>query len=197
MQSNAIKDRKRRDFLQKLKANDVAGDVPSISEETANLLHLLVRMKKAKSLLEIGTAHAYSTIWLADALGQDGQLMSFDVSAPSFAVAEQNIAIAQVNHIVSLHFGNALEIIPQQCQGKRFDIVFVDARKKHYLDFWQVIQPYLKPDSLIVFDDVLKFPQKTKPFLDHIENQTQWQYSIIPTDGDDGMMLLQRIESID
>ena len=135
----------RLTFLAELKLRDLTGDVPSISQTTAQMLHFFAQSRSAKAVLEIGTAHAYSTIWLADAVEPfAGKVMSFDVSAPSFKIAQQNITAAGLDKIVSLHFGDAFETVPRECAEQTFDIIFIDARKSHYLSFWQMVRCWFR-----------------------------------------------------
>ena len=81
----------RVEFLRKLKIESEADDVPNVTKNNAEFLHFLTRLKKAKSILEIGTANGYSTIWFADAVEEfDGHVTTIDHSTPSRAWALEN-----------------------------------------------------------------------------------------------------------
>ncbi|MCK5613771.1 class I SAM-dependent methyltransferase, partial [Candidatus Pacearchaeota archaeon] len=90
-------------------------------------------------------------------------------------------------------FGNALEVIPTINPSDSFDFVFVDGEKRSYWDFWEAILPRLSEGALVVFDDVISFPHKTKPFLEKIKNVPGFDQVILPIDGNDGILLLTRI----
>lgn len=182
----------RKKFLAELKRYGIYKNIPNITEKNAEFLHILLRIKKASSVLEIGTANGYSTIWLADAIesAPSPRYLGIDVSEPSFNQAVENIRKQGLESFVELRFGNALEILPTITET--FDVVFLDARKAYYHEFWQKIQPLLKADSLVIVDDVLQFPEKTKIFWEMIQSQTEFDYSTIPMDEDDGVMILVR-----
>jgi len=178
-------------FLADLKAYGIENNIPNVSENTAKMLHFLVSMKKAKSLLEIGCANGYSTIWLADAMEQNGgKMFTCDVSEPSFLQAVENIKTLGLDSIVEMQFGDAKEIFKEST--KSFDIIFIDARKKHYHIFWELAKKMLNENGLIIIDDVIKFPEKTQEFHDTMEKEKDWEKVIIPVDGDDGVMLVQK-----
>jgi len=181
----------RLKFLENLKADDLANEVPSISLTVAQFLHSQAHLKKAKSILEIGTAHAYSTIWLADVVQEfGGHLNTIDVSAPSFAIATQNLEACGLTEYVTQHFGNAKDIIPTIEQT--FDLIFIDARKRDTHIFFALCAPKVNPGGVIIVDDVEKFKEKMQAFWDMINNQSKWEYVTLPMDDDDSIMLIQK-----
>ena len=181
----------RLDFLVELKAYGVENDIPNVSLSTAKMLHFLIGMKQAKDVLEIGCANGYSTIWLASAVEQfGGRVTTFDVSEPSFNQALENFKTAGVDHLIDAHFGDAKELL-KDVKGK-FDMIFIDARKKHYHIFWELAKGLIKDDGVIIVDDVLKFQHKTEEFNKVMEQETDYEQCVIPVDGDDGVMLVQK-----
>ena len=185
----------RIEFLQNLKAQDLAGDVPSVSPQVGEFLHNLVHLKQAKSILELGTAHAYSTIWLADAAERyNGHVTTIDVSAPSFKIATENIEKSGLDKTVTQHFGAAQDVLPEI--NDYFDIILIDARKKDTKLFFDLCAPKLNPNGLIVVDDVEKFKEKMKSFWNFIETQNQWSYLVLPIDQDDSIMLLAQARTL-
>lgn len=183
--------KEREFFLQALKQDDLKNDVPSVSQTVAAFLHEQAHQIKAQSILEIGTAHAYSTIWLADVVEHyQGHLHTIDVSAPSFAIATENIKAVGLDHCVTQHFGNAKDVLPDITEN--FDLIFIDARKRDTHIFFQLCAPKLNPGGIIIVDDVEKFKDKMQPFWDFISNQTEWDYQTLPLDADDSIMILRR-----
>jgi predicted O-methyltransferase YrrM len=180
----------RLKLLQDLKQRDLSENVPSITENTARFIHFMCQIHKPKKVLEIGTAHAYSTIWIADAIEPwEGKLISIDHSTLSFPRAEENIEKARLRN-TKLLFGRAQTILKEDFST--YDFVFLDAQKRHYAELWELIKPRLAPKALVIVDDVLKFPEKTKDFHAKIKAETGFQNIIVPTDIDDGVMLLLR-----
>lgn len=191
--------RDRQKLLQQLKAADQKGDVPSVSVETAQFLANLVRTQNCTNGLEIGTAHAYSTIWLGDAFEKnDGHLTTIEHSPPSFNQAKLNLYRAKLETIVTQHLGRAQELLSLSESGlqhQKFDFIFIDGIKKSTLEFFELASPLLIENGVIVVDDVIKFKSKMQSFYDYLDHQTNWHYEIYKLDDDDGIMLIQRTKS--
>jgi predicted O-methyltransferase YrrM len=115
-----------------LRASTLAG-LPQIhvSPNLGRLLHLLVRIKGATSVLEIGTLAGYSTIWLARALRPNGRLITLESEPTHAEVARAFFASAGLSEIIDLRLGPALATLPQiAAEGcGPFDVIFIDADK--------------------------------------------------------------------
>jgi predicted O-methyltransferase YrrM len=182
------------DLLKRLKSYGVAKNIPNVSESAGQFLNMLVKITKAKNILEIGCANGYSTIWLAEAVAENnGRIISIDFSKPSFEAAKRNITEAGFSDIVDFHFGDALEIIPTIKNPEKFDLVFVDGEKRSYSDFWNTIKNRLNNRAVIIFDDVIAFPYKTADFMKKMKNVIGFDQVILPIDKDDGVLILYKI----
>jgi predicted O-methyltransferase YrrM len=142
-----------------LAASEAAG-LPSIAV-TANqgkLLQLLVRVHGARSILELGTLGAYSTIWLARALPADGRLVTLEASPRYAEVAAANLANADLAELVQLRVGAALEILPELlAEGAGpFDMIFIDADKKNNPGYLEWSLRLSRPGTLIIADNVVR-----------------------------------------
>lgn len=182
----------RQKLLQKLKNADHKGNVPSISEKNARFLAQLIPNRKFKQGLEIGTAHAYSTIWLADAFEQNqGHLTTIEHSPPSFKQAKINLYRAKLESRVTQHLGRAQDVIKfELSSNSKFDFIFIDGIKKSTAEFFALCAPLLAHNGIIVVDDVIKFKAKMQSFYDFLDQQNQWHYEIKKLDEDDGIMLI-------
>ena len=180
-------------FLKELKKYGIDNNIPNVTEVGGRFLNMLIKMTQAKQVLEIGCANGYSTIWLAEAVRQNGgKISAIDFSKPTFEAAKKNLAKAGLSDYVNFYFGNALEVILDIEEPKQFDFVFVDGEKKSYWDFWETIQDRLAPNAVIIFDDVLSFPGKTEPFMKKIKDVVGFDQVILPVDEDDGILLLYK-----
>lgn len=178
-------------FLKELKQYGIENDIPNVTEQGGRFLNMLIRMSGTKQILEIGCANGYSTIWLADAVkSNEGKVHTIDHSKPTFEAAKENLSKVGLSDVVDFYFGDALEIIPTINQ--KFDFVFVDGEKKSYWDFWEMIQDKLEPNAIVIFDDVLSFPQKTEPFMKKIKDVLGFDQLVLPIDSDDGILLLYK-----
>lgn len=107
-----------------------------VAPVAGKLLNLLVRISGARRVLEIGTLGGYSTIWMAQAVGETGRVITVEADADNAAVARTSIDAAGVGDRVEIRVGRAADVLPTLVGG--FDLVFIDADKESntiYLDW--------------------------------------------------------------
>ncbi len=142
-----------------LRASSEAG-LPSIhvAPNQGKLLHLLARVRGARTILEIGTLGGYSTIWLARALPPGGRLITLEADPRHAQVARANIARAGLSEVVELREGRALDTLPRLAAEARgpFDLIFIDADKEHIPDYFTWALQLARPGSLIIVDNVVR-----------------------------------------
>jgi predicted O-methyltransferase YrrM len=144
---------------QALAACEAAG-LPAISvtPNQGKLLMLLAIVQRTRSILEIGTLGGYSTIWLAKALPPDGRLVTLEID-PSYAeLARANVARAGFDEIVDVRVGPALATLARlAAEGSGpFDLIFIDADKPSYPDYFHWSLKLSRPGTLIVADNVVR-----------------------------------------
>ena len=149
-----------------LRASAAAG-LPAINvaPNQGKLLHLLARIRGARTILEIGTLGGYSTIWLARALTPGGRLVTLEADPTHAAVARANIARAGLADVVELRLGPALETLPQLLAERRgpFDLIFIDADKPAYPDYLGWSLRLSARGTMIVADNVVRNGAVTDP----------------------------------
>ena len=142
-----------------LRASTEAG-LPGIQVSAAQgkLLHILVRALRAQNILEIGTLGGYSTIWLGRALPPAGKLITLEVNPKHAEVARSNIARAGLAGSVEVRLGSALETLPQLLSEGRgpFDLIFIDADKPGYFDYFHWAMKLTRRGSVIIADNVVR-----------------------------------------
>ena len=147
------------DLSAALKASEAAG-LPQInvSPSQGKLLQLLARGLGARAILEIGTLGGYSTIWLARALPRGGRLITLESDPKHVEVARANIARAGLSDIVELRPGLALDTLPDLAAENRgpFDLIFIDADKPGYPDYFAWALKLSRPGSFIIADNVIR-----------------------------------------
>jgi caffeoyl-CoA O-methyltransferase len=119
----------------------------------AALLKLLVRLIGARRILEIGSFTGYSAIAMAEALEDDGKIISCEISEKHAEIAQSFIRRSPDAHKIEVRLGPAVETIPT-LDGP-FDLVFLDADKDNYCRYYELILPRLRTGGLIVADNVL------------------------------------------
>ena len=136
------------------------GGLPAIqvSPVLGKLLHILAKVRGARTILEIGTLGGYSTIWLARALPAGGHLITLEADPKHAEVAHANIARAGLADVVELRLGKALDVLPQLAAEKRgpFDLVFIDADKVSTPEYFAWALRLCRAGSLIIADNVVR-----------------------------------------
>jgi predicted O-methyltransferase YrrM len=142
-----------------LKAMEKAG-LPGInvSANQGKFLQILARMNNVKKILEIGTLGGYSTIWLARALPQDGKLITLELQQTYADIAHENIISAGLDAIVEIRVGKALDQLQQLKteDAGPFDMIFIDADKPPYAEYFEWALKLSRPGTIIVADNVIR-----------------------------------------
>ena len=142
-----------------LQAAKKAG-LPEIQVSTlqGKFIYLLAKIAGARRILEIGTLGGYSTIWLARALPEDGRMVTLEVEAVHADVARSNVARAGLSGKVEIILGPALQTLPKVCDeaAGSFDLVFLDADKVNYSNYFPYIMRAVHSGSLILADNVIR-----------------------------------------
>ena len=130
----------------------------SVSANQGKFLNVLAKACRAKKILEIGTLAGYSTIWMARALPKDGKLISLEFDPHHARVAKNNIERAGLSKIVDIRIGHAIELLPQLQANNEgpFDMIFIDADKPPYTEYFQWALKLAHSGTLIVADNVIR-----------------------------------------
>ncbi len=129
----------------------------ALTPALGKLLHLIARIHGARRILEVGTLGAYSTIWLARALPDDGHLLTLELNPHYAEVAAANAERAGLAGLIKIEVGPALEslraLVAQAAEP--FDLVFIDADKQSTPEYFELALELTRPGSLIVTDNVV------------------------------------------
>jgi predicted O-methyltransferase YrrM len=178
----------RSDFIknfERIGMNTTPGD--------ARFLRILVESSQAKSGIEIGTANGYGAIVMGLGFERNGgHLTSIDIDAGMVATARANVRKMKLQETVSFVKGPALKVIPKLAGP--FDFVFIDAWKQEYLGYLQAVEAKLKPRAIVVADNVVRFAQQMRDFLDAVQIDPNCQSVVIRASEEkhDGMIVIYR-----
>lgn len=130
----------------------------SVSANQGKFLQVMIKLCQAKRILELGTLGGYSTIWMGRALPEDGKIISIEVDAHHAEVARNNIAKAGLSTQVEVRTGRALDLLPQIIaeESEAFDLIFIDADKPPYVEYFEYAIRLSKPGTLIICDNVIR-----------------------------------------
>ncbi len=116
-------------------------------------LSMLSELFQPQYVLEIGTFTGFSAICLAAGLKSSGELHTIELREEDAKTARENFALCKWNNQIHLHIGNAPDIIPTL--PYMWDLVFIDADKTGYIDYYEMVLPRLQQNGLIITDNVL------------------------------------------
>ncbi len=154
-----------------------------LPREEARLLYLLAVVGRYRRLLEVGTSIGYSTLHLAQAASlNDGSLHTIDASVERQAEALLNLQKAQLAERVTFHPGDALSVLNRlQAQGQAFDLMFIDARKSEYNQYFQKASGLLVAGGLLIADNTRSHRSKMQDFIQAAHADTHWEISDLET----------------
>lgn len=118
------------------------------------LLAMISKMIAPQRILEIGTFIGYSALCLAEGLREDGRLFTLDIEPETNAIAKSFWAQSDLSDKIEARLGDALAIIPTL--DEIFDLVFIDADKPNYANYYDAVFPKLKVGGVIIADNVLR-----------------------------------------
>lgn len=164
------------------------------------LLAWLVRLAGARRVLEIGTYTGYSALAMAAALPADGDLVTCDNDPKHAGIAQSYFDRSPHGRKIKLILGPALETLAAFPAHTVFDLVFLDADKENYLNYYEAILPCLQPNGLLVVDNVLWSGKVLAPrkktdkaivvLNDRVRNDARVECLMLPVR--DGMLLVRK-----
>lgn len=163
------------------------------------LLKIFCRLVQPKRILEIGTYTGYATLCLAEGAPDDAEIHTLEVNDELEDFIMKHLHKSKLKEKIHLHIGDALEIIPNL--NETFDLVFIDANKRHYCKYYELIIDKVRPGGLIIADNtlwdgkVLETPHQTdkqtigiQEFNDMIATDNRVEKVILPIR--DGLTLI-------
>lgn len=164
------------------------------------LLEIFSILQSPSKILEIGTFTGFSALCLATGLKESGELHTIELREEDARTARSFFERSILKEKIILHTGNALSVIPQLHDN--WDLVFIDADKTGYLDYYELILPNVRHGGLVIADnvlfhgEVLEEPVKGKNakaisnFNEHVKNDERVEQVLLPLR--DGLMLIRK-----
>ncbi len=138
-------------------------------------LSMISHMIQPKNILEIGTYTGYSALCMAEGIQEGGKLITIDVNEELADLVNEFIVKSKKEKVIEHRIGDAMEIIPTL--NLKFDMVFIDADKKNYLNYYDLVFDLVNPGGYIIADNVLwsgkvlmdkeKLDRETKILMDY------------------------------
>lgn len=143
----------RSGHIAEMEAYAKAHDVPISQPESIRFVEVLLKIAGAQRVLELGTAIGYSAIRMTNACG--AEIVTVELSDEMADEAEKNFKIAGVENKVKLIRGDAREVVARLPEDEKFDVIFVDAAKGQYMEFFNHCDRLLRKGGVLISDNVL------------------------------------------
>jgi len=177
-------------LLHDIKATDT--DQLAVSEEDGRFLRMMAASTGAKQALEIGSAFGYSAIWIGLGLRQTGgHLTTIEYDAGRAKKAADNIRRAGLADVVTVVAGDGFKEIPKL--AGEFDFVFLDAWKRDYKRFFDLVFPRLTPRGVFLAHNVVNKQAEMRDFLGTIQNDRRLFTTIVAPSGE-GMSVSYKLK---
>ena len=141
-------------FLAELEKQAIADEVPIIRKDMQGFLKFLIKTKKPKHILEVGTATGFSALLMAEYMPKDAVITTIEKYEKRIPIAKQNIKAAGREEAITLLEGDAAVILP--ALDGEYDFIFMDAAKGQYLSFLKDAVRLLSPGGTLLTDNVLQ-----------------------------------------
>ncbi|HHH49948.1 MAG TPA: O-methyltransferase [Saprospiraceae bacterium] len=194
-QSNVLYELERETHLTTLAPQMISGFYQG------RLLSFLSKMKRPKSILEIGTFTAYAAICLAEGLDENGLLHTIEINEELESIIRKYIQKAKLENKIKVYIGNAHNIIPTI--DSKFDMAFIDAAKFDYEFYYEMVLEKMNTDGIILADNVLwsgkvldeshqdEDTKALRAFNQKIQNDPRVENILLPIR--DGLMLIRKL----
>ena len=178
--------------------------IMQISVTQGYFLQLIIKLNNIKNVLEIGTFTGYSALTMALSLPKEGSLTSLDKNKKTSIIAKNYFKKAKLDHKINIMLNNALESMKNLLSKKnKFDLIFIDADKENYKNYYNLSYQLLNKNGLIVIDNVLWKGEVAKPdkndrlttiireFNNFLKNDDRIEKTILPLG--DGITICRKI----
>ena len=193
-ESNLLAHIDRETHAQILKARMLSGHLQG------RILSMLSCMLRPQKILEIGTYTGYSAICLAEGLPANGKIITLDINEELENRVRNYFAKANLSEVIDYRIGNALDIIPQLTDT--FDLVFIDADKENYSNYYDLVIDKVRPGGFILADNVLwsgkvldskpdKDTRAIQEFNRKVQEDSRVENVLLPIR--DGIMMMRRL----
>lgn len=150
-------DKELPEFLRQLEKKSLSDYIPIIKKPTQSLLRFLIQSHQPESILEVGTAVGFSSIFMSQFIKENGHITTIEKMEERILQAKENRKTAGKEEQITILEGDAAIILRDlKEQGNSYDMIFMDAAKGQYLNFLPDIFDLLKTGGLLVSDNVLQ-----------------------------------------
>jgi len=146
----------------------------AISPEMGQFLYNLTLMRRPARILELGSSYGVSTLYFASALHRigQGQIIASELDASKCEKLKHHLQAAGLQHLVAVWEGDVFDLF-NKLDG-HFDMVFMDTWSNLYLDLFQQLEPFLKPGSVVITDNMYTAPDEVRDFKQYVDGNPKF-----------------------
>lgn len=178
--------------------------IPVILDDSLAYIEDILSKKNIENILEIGTAIGYSAICFSKFLNENGKIDTIEIDKQRIMLAKANIEMYKLNDKINIIEGDAIKMLPRLT--KKYDFIFIDGPKSHYIEYLPICLELLNDDGVIIADNVnykgmvkgeekVKHKQRTavnrlREFIDVVKNDPKLNSDLV--DVGDGILIITK-----
>ncbi len=178
--------------------------IPVILDDSLAYIEDILSKKNIENILEIGTAIGYSSICFSKFLNENGKIDTIEIDKQRIMLAKANIEMYKLNDKINIIEGDAIKMLPRL--NKKYDFIFIDGPKSHYIEYLPICLELLNDDGVIIADNVnykgmvkgeekVKHKQRTavnrlREFIDVVKNDPKLNNDLV--DVGDGILIITK-----
>lgn len=168
-----------RDQQERSKGLPGSERIQALHPDSGRFLYVLALAKDVKSIVEVGTSHGYSTLWLASAAKVNGgKVVTCDMNLERLAAARDNFAEAGLEDVIEIVEGDARETLRNRID--LVDLLFIDSDKSYYETFFDLVYQRLVKGGLVVGDNVMSHQYELEDYISYVENHPNLESVMVP-----------------
>jgi caffeoyl-CoA O-methyltransferase len=166
---------------QQERAKELPGSerIQALHPESGRFLYVLALAKDVKSIVEVGTSHGYSTLWLASAAKVNGgKVVTCDINVERLDAARANFAEAGLADVIEILEGDARETL--RGRSEPVDLLLIDTDKSYYETFFDIVYQRLVKGGLVIGDNVVSHRDLLEDYISYVENHPNLESVMVP-----------------
>jgi caffeoyl-CoA O-methyltransferase len=153
--------------------------IQALHPDSGRFLYVLALAKGVKSIVEVGTSHGYSTLWLASAAKVNGgKVVTCDMNVERLGAARANFAEAGLADVIEILEGDARETL--RGRNEPVDMLLIDTDKSYYETFFDIVYQRLVKGGLVIGDNVVSHQDELEDYVSYVENHPNLESAMVP-----------------
>jgi caffeoyl-CoA O-methyltransferase len=158
-----------RDERERAQGSPGSERIQALHPDSGRFVYVLALAKGARSIVEVGTSHGYSTLWLAAAAkANGGKVVTHDRNLDRITAARKNFADAGLEDVIEIVEGDARQTLRDRTEA--VDLLFIDSEKSYYETFFDAVYQRLVKGGLVIADNAISHQDELEDYIAYVEN---------------------------